>query len=329
VSIFFRPIPNAVNRSGAPMAATRRILALPNIDLSGKEVYETPDVEEPARVPAAEVFNSPDIEVPRYDRKAAVAHFLKKGGEVFEATGDGDPEDRPGSKAGRVQTTLNTLTQELNALLQKASAGHPQPLPASATSPHRPAHGPPVPSVDALMGLDRRLARLEHLLGATHTAPSAPLQEAVSKLEAHMALLDAAALEELQQKIRLVERDADRVMAKKSPDVPGVDQRRRIEEMYDALQRCDAVAPQVPVILNRLLSLKRLHDDADALRQSLGSAAAAEECIEGMLKESTDLLTQVEGGVQANMTALERNLSVLTARMAQLTTQVQPLLDAS
>lgn len=32
---------------------------------------------------------------------------------------------------------------------------------------------------------------------------------------------------------------------------------------------------------------------------------------------------------QANMTALERNLSVLTARMAQLTTQVQPLLDAS
>lgn len=31
---------NAVNRSGDPMAATRRILALPNIDLSGKEVYE-------------------------------------------------------------------------------------------------------------------------------------------------------------------------------------------------------------------------------------------------------------------------------------------------
>lgn len=41
----------------------------------------------------------------------------------------------------------------------------------------------------------------------------------------------------------------------------------------------------VPVILNRLVSLKRLHDDADALRESLGAAAAAEDHIELLLKD--------------------------------------------
>lgn len=49
-------------------------------------------------------------------------------------------------------------------------------------------------------------------------------------MESSLKLLDAAALEELNRKVKQLERDMDKVIAKKQPyaDLSGLEQRKRI-----------------------------------------------------------------------------------------------------
>eukprot|EP00668_Euglena_longa_P029376 GGOE01036724.1.p1 GENE.GGOE01036724.1~~GGOE01036724.1.p1 ORF type:complete len:313 (-),score=84.37 GGOE01036724.1:102-1040(-) len=305
------------------MPLTRKILTLPGIDHSGKELYETPDVDEAPSSTAPEAFANPDIEVTRFDRKAALAQFIAKGPQVFEAYGEA-LEKEEGCQVGKVQVTLAAVTEELNGLLGKVK-GDGESEASKQTISQPPTAFVSNGTMEQVLALDKRLATIEKAVGVDSQKQFAPLQETVSKLEASMKLLDPAALEELNRKVKQLERDMDKVIAKKQPyaDLSGLEQRKRMEDMYDALQRCDMTAPQVPVVLNRLLSLKRLHDDADALRQALTTATEAEASIAALLTEGTALLRDVEVGMQENVVAMERNMTRLDARIAQLAAQMQ------
>eukprot|EP00667_Euglena_gracilis_P016920 EG_transcript_17752 len=309
------------------MPLTRKILTLPGIDHSGKELYETPNVEELPTTITHESFANPDIEVTRFDRKAALAQFITKCPQVFEAYGEApDSESIESSRVAKVQVSLTELTTELNGLFGKVKGNSERD--AVKCAPSQPLTGST--STDAseqFFMLDKRLAVMEKAVGVDGQKMTSPLQETVSKLESSLKLLDAAALEELNRKVKQLERDMDKVIAKKQPyaDLSGLEQRKRIEDMYEALQRCDATAPQVPVVLTRLLSLKRLHDDADALRHALTTAAEAEATIAATLAEGTALLRDVEAGMRDNVAAMERNMARLDARMASLAEQMQGL----
>lgn len=118
------------------MPLTRKILTLPGIDHSGKELYETPNVEELPTTITHESFANPDIEVTRFDRKAALAQFITKVSllrayvvllfflrqcpQVFEAYGEApDSESIESSRVAKVQVSLTELTTELNGLFGK------------------------------------------------------------------------------------------------------------------------------------------------------------------------------------------------------------------
>ena len=60
------------------MALTRRILTLPDIDHSGKEVFETSDEDECVPPEQPESFRDNDIDTSRFDRAAAMAKFVGK-----------------------------------------------------------------------------------------------------------------------------------------------------------------------------------------------------------------------------------------------------------
>ena len=152
-------------------------------------------------------------------------------------------------------------------------------------------------------------------------------QTAVGKVEQRLDLLDGPVLEELTRKVRTLEREMDKVIPKKQTylELTGSKNSEAINVIYDTMQRCDAVAPQVPVVLNRLVSLKMLHDDAAALRASVTTAQSAEAKIDALLRDSTALLQDVEAGFAENVAIIERNMAQMDERMAEVTAKFQSL----
>lgn len=299
------------------MAQSRKILNLPDIDNSGQEVFESPDVEDIIQAVQPEQFASPDIEVVPTNMRKAIASL--KGVQLFEGVGQVDEDPLGGHlRISHVNSSLTNLTEELNAMLKQVDSKTNVPQPSVQTTP------PSLPSGHVLE-LERRLTNIEKTLGPDSQDLTGPLQGVVSKLESRLTLLDSGVLDDLTKRVRTVEREMDKIISKKQQynDVTNADHAKKIDDAYGALQRCDAVSPHVPVLVNRLMTLKHLHDDADGLGNALRDSQNAEFKIESMLSDSRQLLKTMEENFAQNLNVIEANMKKMDGKMQDIASQFE------
>uniref|UniRef100_A0A8B9FXN4 Dynactin subunit 2 n=1 Tax=Amazona collaria TaxID=241587 RepID=A0A8B9FXN4_9PSIT len=148
--------------------------------------------------------------------------------------------------------------------------------------------------------LEKRLAQLEAtvrcepdsqnplLVGLKGTS----LMETVQVLQAKVNILDVAVLDQVEARLQSVLGKVNEI-AKHKSTVQDADTQSKIHHIYETLQRWDPVASALPDVVQRLVTLRDLHEQAIQFGQVLLHLDTTQQEVAGALKDNAVLLAEV------------------------------------
>ncbi|XP_068519529.1 dynactin subunit 2 [Anas acuta] len=173
--------------------------------------------------------------------------------------------------------------------------------------------------------LEKRLAQLEAmvryepdsqnplLVGLKGTS----LVETVQILQAKVNILDVAVLDQVEARLQSVLAKVNEI-AKHKAVVQDADTQSKIHQVYEMMQRWDPVASSLPDVVQRLLTLRELHEQATQFGQVLVHLDTTQQEIAGALKDNTVLLAEVQKTMKENLAIVEDNFADIEARIKRL-----------
>ncbi|KAM9616146.1 dynactin subunit 2 [Morphnus guianensis] len=173
--------------------------------------------------------------------------------------------------------------------------------------------------------LEKRLAQLEAtvrcepdsqnplLVGLKGTS----LVETVQVLQAKVNILDVAVLDQVEARLQSVLGKVNEI-AKHKATVQDADTQSKIHQIYEMMKRWDGVAGTLPNVVQRLLNLRDLQEQAMQFGQVLVHLDSAQQEIVGALKDNTVLLAEVQKTMKENLAAVEDNFANIDARIKRL-----------
>ncbi|XP_057265663.1 dynactin subunit 2 [Pezoporus wallicus] len=173
--------------------------------------------------------------------------------------------------------------------------------------------------------LEKRLAQLEAtvrcepdsqnplLVGLKGTS----LMETVQVLQAKVNILDVAMLDQVEARLQSVLGKVNEI-AKHKSTVQDADTQSKIHQIYETLQRWDPVASTLPDVVQRLVTLRDLHEQAIQFGQVLLHLDTTQQEVAGALKDNTVLLAEVQKTMKENLAIVEDNFAAIDARIKRL-----------
>src|SRR3989338_4897890 len=146
-------------------------------------------------------------------------------------------------------------------------------------------------------------------------APALPLSRRIGEVQARLALMTPETLAVLEARSKVVLEECKReqgdlsVVAGKISD---------LEELHKQMRQWDAVCQDLPRVVERLNSLKRVHDSGLLIGENLQTLEADSQAALLILKSSEELLRQVQDGFQQNMHTILQNCETLGNRLTAL-----------
>uniref|UniRef100_A0A9J8BCZ2 Dynactin 2 (p50) n=1 Tax=Cyprinus carpio carpio TaxID=630221 RepID=A0A9J8BCZ2_CYPCA len=172
--------------------------------------------------------------------------------------------------------------------------------------------------------LERRLAELETAVGSgsekqvCHALDvTSCLQDTIELLQARVSALDAATLDQVEARLQSVLGKMNEI-AKHKAAVEDAETQNKVSQLYDVVQKWDAMATCLPQLLQRLLAVRELHEQAMQFGQLLTHLDTTQQMINNSLKDNSSLLSQVQQTMKENLLAVEENFSALDQRMKKL-----------
>ncbi|KAG6610926.1 Dynactin subunit 2 [Phytophthora cinnamomi] len=174
-------------------------------------------------------------------------------------------------------------------------------------------------AIGSYQGQDLRLDGLSSLTGAA----SADLMSAVAQLEQRVALMSEKNLDAVKTRTTaLVHEFTLLSKLKQSPGVQGAlssqADREQIQKIYDQLSSLDAVAASVPTIVDRLVTLKSVHDEALNATARVDKMEQTQTSLAELLDSDAALLANMEASLADNVQIFQSNIQQLDDRMAKL-----------
>ncbi|OXB56715.1 hypothetical protein ASZ78_006909 [Callipepla squamata] len=187
--------------------------------------------------------------------------------------------------------------------------------------------------------LEKRLAQLEAMVRCEPdsqriSSPQNPLLvglkgtslvETVQILQAKVNILDAAVLDQVEARLQSVLGKVNEI-AKHKAIVQDADTQSKIHQVYEMMQRWDHMASSLPDVVQRLLTLRDLHEQASRFVQVLVHLDTTQQEVAAALKDNTVLLAEVGPrvgvGVQKTM---KENLAVVEDNFAEVEARIKRL----
>ncbi|POM69531.1 Hypothetical protein PHPALM_14181 [Phytophthora palmivora] len=149
-------------------------------------------------------------------------------------------------------------------------------------------------AIGSFQGQELRLDGLSSLSGAT----SSDLTSAVAQLEQRVALMSEKNLDAVKTRTTaLVHEFTLLSKLKQSPSVQGAlnsqADREQIQTIYDQLSSLDAVVASVPTIVDRLVTLKSVHDEALSVTTRVNKMEQTQASLGELLDSDAALLANV------------------------------------
>ncbi|XP_064930860.1 dynactin subunit 2 isoform X4 [Columba livia] len=173
--------------------------------------------------------------------------------------------------------------------------------------------------------LEKRLAQLEAtvrcephsqnplLVGLKGTS----LVETMQVLQAKVNILDVAVLDQVEARLQSVMGKVNEI-AKHKATVQDADTQSKIHQIYEMMQRWDPVASTLPDVVQRLVTLRDLHEQATQFGQVLVHLDTTQQEIAGALKDNTVLLAEVQKTMKENLAIVEDSFADIDTRIKQL-----------
>ncbi|KAG8129631.1 putative Dynactin subunit 2 protein [Naja naja] len=106
-----------------------------------------------------------------------------------------------------------------------------------------------------------------------------------------------------------------------SLDVATLDQveaRLQVHQLYALVQEWSPLASTLPEVVQRLVAVRQLHEQAMQFGQLLTHLDTTQQMIANSLKDNVTLLTQVQKAMKENLAAVEDNFASINSRVQKL-----------
>ncbi|XP_040510673.1 dynactin subunit 2 isoform X4 [Gallus gallus] len=143
------------------------------------------------------------------------------------------------------------------------------------------------------------------------------LVETVQILQAKVNILDAAVLDQVEARLQSVLGKVNEI-AKHKAIVQDADTQSKIHQVYEMMQRWDHMASSLPDVVQRLLTLRDLHEQASRFVQVLVHLDTTQQEVAAALKDNTVLLAEVQKTMKENLAVVEDNFAEVEARIKRL-----------
>jgi len=184
-----------------------------------------------------------------------------------------------------------------------------------------------------LAKLEERLERLENCIGKnldktsvlTADTENKSLIGAVSILNSKLSLLDASNTETVEARLNSVLQKMSQVEVKKEGDVkkenePQVDleKKEQISQLFELTKKWETTAESLPQVVERLVSLKELHEQALQFSQALSYLDTAQQEVSKNLAANSDMQKQLQDNLKDNNKLIEQNVKNIEQRLKAL-----------
>ncbi|OQR95395.1 hypothetical protein THRCLA_07904 [Thraustotheca clavata] len=174
-----------------------------------------------------------------------------------------------------------------------------------------------------LAAVEQRLAQLESAIGAPLSTPRTILH-AVNDLETRMALLQPTQLDTISTRVTALLHDLTAIS--KLQDLHGAVQQSimtahessQLNTINDKLQSVSTSAAALPALIEKLSSLRALHQDASTFSTRLQAIEESTDQLKRILSTDEALLKNMENNLKSNLEVFQQNMQALDARMAKL-----------
>ncbi|XP_037740171.1 dynactin subunit 2 isoform X2 [Chelonia mydas] len=173
--------------------------------------------------------------------------------------------------------------------------------------------------------LEKRLSELEATVCCEQDSQNplavglqgASLMDTVEILQAKVSTLDVAVLDQVEARLQSVLGKVNEI-AKHKVAVEDADTQSKVHQLYEVVQRWSPMATTLPALVQRLATVKQLHEQAMQFGQLLTHLDTTQQMIVHSLKDNATLLTQVQQTMKENLVAVEENFASMDARVKQL-----------
>uniref|UniRef100_A0A674BF14 Dynactin 2 (p50) n=1 Tax=Salmo trutta TaxID=8032 RepID=A0A674BF14_SALTR len=170
--------------------------------------------------------------------------------------------------------------------------------------------------------LEKRLAELETAVGSgsdkqgplSAGVQGGSLMDTMELLQARVSALDSATLDQIEARLQSVLGKMNEI-AKHKAAIEDADTQNKVSQLYDVVQKWDAMATALPQVVQRLMAVKELHEQAMQFGQLLTHLDTTQQMINNSLKDNGTLLSQVQTTMKENLLSVEENFAALDQRM--------------
>lgn len=176
-----------------------------------------------------------------------------------------------------------------------------------------------------LATLEQRLRKLENTVGQdkkklsflTSNTDGKSITEAISILSSKLNLLDPNYLDQTESRLVLLHQCMQQVSEKKQ-QIEDVEKQSKIAELYELSKKVDELSTCLPPVVERLVSLKDLHEQALQFSKALTQLDTTQQQIANSLKNNETMLKEVQETFGKNTEMIEANITSLNSRIAIL-----------
>ncbi|KAI3369908.1 hypothetical protein L3Q82_024718 [Scortum barcoo] len=142
-------------------------------------------------------------------------------------------------------------------------------------------------------------------------------QDTIELLQARVSALDSSTLDQVEARLQSVLGKMNEI-AKHKAAIEDAETQNKVSQLYDVVQKWDAMSTSIPQVVQRLVAVKELHEQAMQFGQLLTHLDTTQQMINNSLKDNNTLLTQVQQTMKENLVAVEENFAALDQRMKKL-----------
>lgn len=174
------------------------------------------------------------------------------------------------------------------------------------------------------VNLTTRLERLENVLGNSNEQKlnsiiskmgQKSLVDAVKVLHSKVSLLDTANIDQLEGRLSVLLHKLNMVADKQS-NIEDAEKIAKVKEVFECAQKLEPLVAVLPSIINRLISLKKLHEEAANISQTVTQLENTQKCMDVSLNTQCQLLSDIQLGLATNMQTMKTAIEELETKLS-------------
>lgn len=151
--------------------------------------------------------------------------------------------------------------------------------------------------------------------------PDLTLKSAVVQLSKRVDALSKQKMEELDFRFHTITKQYDELKKKKAAvsASENAETAKKIDELYDLIKKWDSIASSVPDVVDRLTTLRSLHEQSAQFSKTLTHLDTVQQQLRDELAVQSVSLKTVDETFQKNLKTIEANFAALDKRINALT----------